>query len=108
MTSGQFSSSLSGSSDALHSGHPGVDGSVCLVTLRLPALLSALQSSAEPSGARAPPFRFLESLSFAYHIFIHKNTEQLGEGRSSSARGPCARVRAAAGAREQPSESRCE
>lgn len=30
--------------------------------------------------ARAPPFRFLESLSFAYHIFIHKNTEELGEG----------------------------
>lgn len=33
MTSGRSSGYGSGSSDALHAGHPGVDGSVCMVTL---------------------------------------------------------------------------
>lgn len=46
----------------------------------------------------APPFRFLESLSFAYHIFIHKNTKELGEGRLGSAQH---RVRAS-GSVQQP------
>lgn len=38
----------------------------------LPPPLLAPRSLRKPTGAQAPPCRFLESLSFAYHIFIHK------------------------------------
>lgn len=51
---------------------PGVGGFLHDDFVTLPAPLFALRSFLEPSPAQAPPFRFLESLSFAYHIFIHK------------------------------------
>lgn len=110
VTSGQSRGRSGGSSDALHEG-ASQDRGVCVLgdlvtpgTAVRPSVLSGAPSGAPGSAISG----FLESLSFAYHIFIHKKhggAQGWGreEGRSGSARGPrVPRVRAAAGAREQP------
>lgn len=67
---------------------PGVGGFSCsdFVT---PAPPLAPQSLREPTGAQAPPFRFLESLSFAYHIFIHKKQDGARGGLGAGCAGVC-------------------
>lgn len=76
-----------------------------------PALLPAPQSSPEPSGARLRHFVFLNRshlhTTFSF-IKTRRSWRRAGSAQlSTGAQGPCAWVCAAAGAREQPAESRC-
>lgn len=76
-----------------------------MVTLILPPRCSPCGPFGSPLGPRLRHFVFLESLSFAYHIFIHKKRGRargaLGAGRAGVCvrRGPRAGWRAGASSR---------
>ena len=71
----------------------------------------APRSLREPTGAEAPPCRFPESLSFAYHIFIHKKHGGAQGGLGAGCAGVCVRPGPRAGRRAgaaQGSRGACE